>query len=231
MNQLEHVTLPNRAAEYRLRFPRRRAFVSSNMDVRYRPGSRRLARRRSSGPSRCDGMEFSPAATDAAESRAQARPSTVPHAPMSDLHRKRASNALWKSPRQEVGRAGLYWTVEVEHVLETLQHRAAEGAILSPHRPIENATANIAGPANGPRGGSPLAHSSQGTFAGMGTVTDTITLPNLPSPIDGRDREMLAKNSGSEEEPASCLRVLVVQYSGIRRPLIVSDMDGSRFCR
>jgi hypothetical protein len=43
-------------------------------------------------------------------------------------------------------------------------------------RPIENAAANVAGPASGPRGGNHLTHSSQGTLVGAGIVTDTIRL-------------------------------------------------------
>jgi len=107
---------------------------------------------------------------------ATGRPSTVRHAPMSDLRRKSGSIVPCKSPGQ-VGQAGLHWTVEVEHVLETPSHPAAEGGILALLRPIENAAANVAGQADRLGSGGSCPHTSQRILVGAETDADKNVLP------------------------------------------------------
>jgi len=81
--------------------PRRRACVGSHMNTHCRLESRRLARRRSSAPSRWDRMEFSPAATDAADFRPRAdpQPSVTPQV------RPPAGRARAASPANPPGRS------------------------------------------------------------------------------------------------------------------------------
>jgi len=59
--------------------------------------------------------------------------------------------------------------------------------------PIENAAANVAGPANGFRGGSRLTHSSRRTLIGAGIVTDTIRLSYCLSGIKSRSKNVAEK--------------------------------------
>jgi len=105
---------------------------------------------------------------DVNEFRAQARPSTVRHARLSDLHFKmRICQGGWTS--------GAVTTVEVEHVLETPSHPAAVGGELSLRR--QEARTNVAGPASRLRSANAPTYSSPRTIVGAETATDMILLP------------------------------------------------------
>jgi hypothetical protein len=110
------------------------------------------------------------------EFHAQARPSTVLHAPMSDLRWRTKNSVPCKSPGQ-VGQAGLHWTVEVALERETPSHPAAAGGKLPLPRAIENAAATVIGPASEFRGGNALSYTSQRLLIGTETVTDRNIFP------------------------------------------------------
>jgi hypothetical protein len=93
--------------------------------------------------------------------------------------------AMLGNLRGDVGRAGLHWTVEVAPGRETPSHPTASGGKLSLPRPIENAAANVAGPARGFRGGNAFWYTSRRSRVGAEIGTDKNILPSNsePSPV------------------------------------------------
>jgi hypothetical protein len=99
----------------------------------------------------------------------------------------------------QVGQAGLHWTVEGALERETPLHPAAAGGKLPPLHSIENATANVAGSADGLRGGSSLTYSSQSTLVGAGTVTDKLHFSTVQRGLKHDLQKYLLKKN-----PRSC---------------------------
>jgi hypothetical protein len=84
--------------------------------------------------------------------RRDPQPPVTPHCPTSTFGFRFA---------REVGQAGLHWTVEVEHVLETPWHPAAAGGKLFLHE--QDAASNVAGTANNLRSAKSVPYSSPAT--------------------------------------------------------------------
>ena len=159
---------------YRLRFPRRSSWLArignplgpaktAGWPGDVRGGILRRSKTQSPRLRRMDADEF----------RAQARPSTVRHAPMSDV-----AFRISHSPRRS-GKRGCAGRLRVEHVLETPSHPAAEGGKLLILR-RQDARANVAGPAKCLLSAGGFTHSSWSPFIGTNTVTEN-HLPSYPS--------------------------------------------------
>jgi len=122
-------------------------------------------------------MKLSPAATGAAEFRAQARPSTVLHAPSPTSRRKSKGSILGNPPGRsdERGCIGRLRSRLSAKLLRIPPPKAGYSHFCS----IENAAASVAGPASGIRGGRHLTHSSQGMLVGKEIATDKYSSDRL----------------------------------------------------